>query len=654
MPRWGVWCWFRRVSSTAARVQCARPFEERNSYALGGGEKCTSCALRDWPKLRRSLLTALVVGTLLVAINQGNIILRGDFPAALYWKIPLTYSVPFLVATWGALVNTRLGAMLVPQCRVNPVWFAGHRVTCSDHSSKMHPEGVVMRCLGRCVLLLVMVVASILATVNIETPVASADGPLLFQCHFDITCPEITIAGDPVATWPDSTLQPFRGYGDPSIERDPATGALWMSYSWLDVLVSSPGPPPVFDFGVRTHLARSDDNGATWTYVRAVNQTTSINHPDTAAPGWTQHEVSTLAREPAGSWQLLWLTYFDALGMPAQGAPDGHSDPYYEHSLAAMPGGLGDASAPWARGAGTSTSFGAQYNLSALQQLADCVGFTEPAIFVKDGATYLATNCVVVDGSGRRDDLERLVLLRQEAAGYSYVGTLLTHTDAVDLGGSRIEQADISFSKSGAVILIATPIKSTAPNHLGCVVFEISNIASAQVRRDAGGHAVQLGHITGDDNVLGPGLCTYDPASTTGVLIVMHAQSTPNEMVFSMHATGVHPDVAAPVSVGGVATAPELPAVAGVRDHGARRCWLVLPAGLLCVLAGGAIVRQRRSSPVPSFVAPAAALYTPSTGDDGDEYADGAVERVRAWCEPDAAATVEDPSRAGSLNADGN
>ena len=61
----------------------------------------------DTPMLRRSLLTAIVVGTFLTAINQGNILLRGEFPAALYWKIPLTYSVPFFVATWGALGERR-------------------------------------------------------------------------------------------------------------------------------------------------------------------------------------------------------------------------------------------------------------------------------------------------------------------------------------------------------------------------------------------------------------------------------------------------------------------------------------------------------------------------------------------------------------------
>jgi hypothetical protein len=57
--------------------------------------------------LKRSLLIALLVGSLLTAINQGNLLLDGEFPAALYWKIPLTYCVPFLVATAGAVLNAR-------------------------------------------------------------------------------------------------------------------------------------------------------------------------------------------------------------------------------------------------------------------------------------------------------------------------------------------------------------------------------------------------------------------------------------------------------------------------------------------------------------------------------------------------------------------
>lgn len=57
--------------------------------------------------LRRSLLTALVVGSILTSINQGTLVFRGDFPLALAWKVPLTFAVPFCVATWGALTNSR-------------------------------------------------------------------------------------------------------------------------------------------------------------------------------------------------------------------------------------------------------------------------------------------------------------------------------------------------------------------------------------------------------------------------------------------------------------------------------------------------------------------------------------------------------------------
>ena len=52
-------------------------------------------------------MTALVVGTILTTINQGNVLLSGELPAELVWKVPLTYCVPFCVATWGALINIR-------------------------------------------------------------------------------------------------------------------------------------------------------------------------------------------------------------------------------------------------------------------------------------------------------------------------------------------------------------------------------------------------------------------------------------------------------------------------------------------------------------------------------------------------------------------
>ena len=70
--------------------------------------ECWRCALRNRRMLRRSIITALFVGTLLTAINQGHLLIDQDFHWDLAWRILLTYTVPFLVATFGALGNARI------------------------------------------------------------------------------------------------------------------------------------------------------------------------------------------------------------------------------------------------------------------------------------------------------------------------------------------------------------------------------------------------------------------------------------------------------------------------------------------------------------------------------------------------------------------
>ena len=74
----------------------------------GRVRKCLACALHDRRMLRRSFLTALVVGTILTLINHGPDLFAGDFSSDLAWKIPLTYLVPFCVTSWGALANAYL------------------------------------------------------------------------------------------------------------------------------------------------------------------------------------------------------------------------------------------------------------------------------------------------------------------------------------------------------------------------------------------------------------------------------------------------------------------------------------------------------------------------------------------------------------------
>ena len=52
------------------------------------------------PVVHRSLVVALVVGTVLNAINQGDVAMAGG--NLNWWKCALTYCVPFCVSTYGA------------------------------------------------------------------------------------------------------------------------------------------------------------------------------------------------------------------------------------------------------------------------------------------------------------------------------------------------------------------------------------------------------------------------------------------------------------------------------------------------------------------------------------------------------------------------
>lgn len=51
----------------------------------------------------RGLKVGVIVGTILTAINYGDLILNGKIDPSAYWKIPLTYLVPFCVSTYAAV-----------------------------------------------------------------------------------------------------------------------------------------------------------------------------------------------------------------------------------------------------------------------------------------------------------------------------------------------------------------------------------------------------------------------------------------------------------------------------------------------------------------------------------------------------------------------
>lgn len=59
------------------------------------------------PHLRRTVLIALVVGTILFWINQLDVVVRGDATTGVWVKSAITYLVPFGVSSAGVLVASR-------------------------------------------------------------------------------------------------------------------------------------------------------------------------------------------------------------------------------------------------------------------------------------------------------------------------------------------------------------------------------------------------------------------------------------------------------------------------------------------------------------------------------------------------------------------
>ena len=70
--------------------------------------------MREWLELatsrsivRRALMYGLVVGAILITINHGDVILRGEVEADRYLKMVLTMLVPYTVSTLSSVQAMR-------------------------------------------------------------------------------------------------------------------------------------------------------------------------------------------------------------------------------------------------------------------------------------------------------------------------------------------------------------------------------------------------------------------------------------------------------------------------------------------------------------------------------------------------------------------
>ncbi len=97
------------TQSTCGLVGCTRAASYRFvSSAQDNGIRCRWHALVYWPVCGRALKVAVIVGTILMVINQGDVLLNGHLTVLVACKIVLTYTVPFSVSTYSAFAANRL------------------------------------------------------------------------------------------------------------------------------------------------------------------------------------------------------------------------------------------------------------------------------------------------------------------------------------------------------------------------------------------------------------------------------------------------------------------------------------------------------------------------------------------------------------------
>lgn len=57
--------------------------------------------------VRRALIVAAVVGTILITINHADALWRGDISSKRVWQMGLTYLVPYCVSTYSSVSALR-------------------------------------------------------------------------------------------------------------------------------------------------------------------------------------------------------------------------------------------------------------------------------------------------------------------------------------------------------------------------------------------------------------------------------------------------------------------------------------------------------------------------------------------------------------------
>lgn len=314
---------------------------------------------------------------------------------------------------------------------------------------------------------------------------------------------DVQVAGEPNAAL---------GIFDPSVIYPSGAPAGAMAYSAVPDQTT-----------IRTHLAVSNDHGASWTYVAEPNVPEAATIPSSdatecpggACTGNLISEVSSLIYDPADPdatrrWKLFAHRYLVGAGVNL----------HYRIGTITLQTAA-QVQGPWTApekligwtSPAAYTSTGVATNASTLPGTADCIALTEPGALALPGALDLAVGCVYLAGNAPKIRIE-LLRSTDHGASWQSVATLLRPDDAACFAaGASINAGDL-FVSGGVEYLAATPSDTTG--YHGCLVFTIDDVVAGHVHRDAMGRAVVTRTIAPASGQFS-GACTY--ADGTGYLL---------------------------------------------------------------------------------------------------------------------------------------
>ncbi len=359
---------------------------------------------------------------------------------------------------------------------------------------------------------------------------------LNFDCVPGSGAVEYIVPGDPYDINPTG-YNPFNGYADPSIRKDPNANTIWYAYSYPFYKQSG----SLFVPSVATHLAKSNDNGNTFSFVKELFSATSIANPaNPTQQGFLDHEVVNLLPVSSGgttNWYAARLNYFIPLTGGFAARP-GNSF-YISILQASSVEGLTTGSASIIGGGVTDASWNLNARLVPPALIGASFFWNEPSLYydVNKNKIYLTMVAFVFNGAVQDVARSNVYVYATTPMGspsswtWTLNGTLVNQSIANELGGQMFTQVEVTTGADGKPVLLGTPSDwVSAQNdltHKGCKVIEIQSLDQPALARSSNGKLKVCAYITASDaNSLGSGAASYEATSATGLLFTKRVKTS--------------------------------------------------------------------------------------------------------------------------------